>query len=310
MKQIIVTDKGIGMAEMPENRGYEEDYHWKAKAISEALYFEDQERVREFLPVDCFSVGTASHYPSSWKYAKPDRKSKLVPGTYPIPPDFPKVVEVRQYQFKVGTGLNTFGDWFDVDKSGLVHPQIDAEYRTILRFVDMNTPEKQAQKEILKAFVNEDLVQAAADRLESLQAELTELKTHPQVLTLMARIEALEAENERLKAKIDGINKTLHKVARNKDEFQSKIDKLEKENAELQMYNNTWEAEFRKAIAENERLKKYKSLLSKRFLENEKTWVTQIDELVALQSKLDRVTQWCNNNPHDFASPIILDLLK
>jgi hypothetical protein len=33
-------------------------------------------------------------------------------------------------------------------------------------------------------------------------------------------------------------------------------------------------------------------------------------DVEALQSKLDRVTQWCNNNPHDFASPIILDLLK
>jgi hypothetical protein len=122
MKQLVITDKGIGMAEMPENRGYEEDYHWKAKAISEALYFEDQA-----LALRLYNSVTEGR-------SNPDEK--LPNGTYPIPPDFPKVVEVRQYQFKVGTGLNTFGDWFDVDKSGLVHPQIDAEYRTILRFVE------------------------------------------------------------------------------------------------------------------------------------------------------------------------------
>jgi len=66
---------------------------------------------------------------------------------------------------------------------------------------------------------NWNLVQAAADRLESLQAELNELKTHPQVLTLMARIEALEAENERLK---EDLTYHILKTA----EFESKLDRV------------------------------------------------------------------------------------
>jgi hypothetical protein len=79
----------------------------KSKAISEALYFEDQERVRHLI---YFTV--------------PMIDGEIPHGTYPIPPDFPKVVEVRQYKY--------MDSWVDMD-----HEERDEEiYRTVLRFVD------------------------------------------------------------------------------------------------------------------------------------------------------------------------------
>jgi hypothetical protein len=88
----------------------------KSKAISEALYFEDQERVRHLI---YFTV--------------PMIDGEIPHGAYPIPPDFPKVVEVRQWNRKIFPEC-----WVD-----LIHNQDvygdrpdKYDYRTVLRFVD------------------------------------------------------------------------------------------------------------------------------------------------------------------------------
>jgi hypothetical protein len=144
MKQmIVITAKGIGMAEMPEfpNQKYtatvkeyeaiEAEYEkQKAQAISEALYFEDQERVWHLLPDEAFR--------------HPLIKKFLIEGTYPIPPDFPKYVEV--YQESIIDPIFVYNiDWFPSTEKDFKNPKDGMKYRKVLRFVD----EKQESEEEL-----------------------------------------------------------------------------------------------------------------------------------------------------------------
>jgi len=89
----------------------------------------------------------------------------------------------------------------------------EKKLRILANWFDLQDEDKKAISFDTNNEVQKDL-RRIADRLESLQAELNELKTHPQVLTLMARIEALEAENERLK----DIEKSLREVIANREE--------------------------------------------------------------------------------------------
>jgi hypothetical protein len=137
MKQIVITYKGIGMAEMPEKPDSQYDsysgvvdtrttrqliaYDAYEKAKSKAIvhYFEDQERVKKYLPNDEWGRS-----PFDERY-NPDK-------TMPIPPDFPKVVEIAQ--------LKTIsGNWVDAYGRTIPDCELDNpinEYRTVLRFVD------------------------------------------------------------------------------------------------------------------------------------------------------------------------------
>jgi hypothetical protein len=90
MKKLVITPKGIGMAEMPiYTDWFIGDFESaKDKAISEALYFEDQERVMDWLINHIFGEKEDGAYYS------------IQLGTYPIPPDFPEVVERIQTRKK------------------------------------------------------------------------------------------------------------------------------------------------------------------------------------------------------------------
>ena len=157
---IAVTDKGIGIAEMPEKHPWFE-YHSEAwykhycethnyvspelewevdignyenavkQAIASAPLFEDQERVEEILGEQCreFKKDNSSYGASI----------HLKHGTYPIPPDFPEYVGVRQVWFEK-TG------WTDV-----IYVEPKQTSRTILRFVD-----KQEQRNHLVELMKED----------------------------------------------------------------------------------------------------------------------------------------------------------
>jgi len=147
MNMIVITPQGIGMAEMPEKPTEDNwnrlskisdkstlhgaHYEWEtAKSKDIVLYFEDQERVRKYLPNDEWGRS-----PFDERY-NPDK-------TMPIPPDFPKVVEVRQWNRKIFPTEC----WVDLI------PNLDVwgnrpdkyDYRTVLRFVD----EKQESEEDL-----------------------------------------------------------------------------------------------------------------------------------------------------------------
>lgn len=87
----------------------------KSKAISEATPFEDQEGVGNMLPT------------ASWTLNKETGYDEFVPGTYPLPPDFPKWKKVRQMSV-------CDGDWFDIPE--LQFDSSRVEYRTVIRFVD------------------------------------------------------------------------------------------------------------------------------------------------------------------------------
>jgi len=115
MKMLVITPKGIGMAEMlekpietwPSQEQVQQYESAKEKAISEAPLFEDQERVSDILNHD-YKIG----------------------GIYPIPPDFPKVVEVRQWHARHSVG------WHDYLGPRIEEDTKYHDYRTILRFVD------------------------------------------------------------------------------------------------------------------------------------------------------------------------------
>ena len=98
MKKLVITDKGIGIAEMPEEpdgyalySGVEDysEYEYAVNlAIASAPLFEDQERVKMIL----FKVYCETTFDNGHNY--------LGNGTYPIPPDFPEYVEVKHTKYK------------------------------------------------------------------------------------------------------------------------------------------------------------------------------------------------------------------
>ena len=121
MKKLVVTDKGIGIAEMPEWPNSDVTDEWVRQyesavkqAIASAPLFEDQERVKEI-------VGSfANTDPLMFSYEMPSGIKKPIHGTYPIPPGFPEYVEVGVCSENVCCG---FGESCQ-------------NYHTILRFVD------------------------------------------------------------------------------------------------------------------------------------------------------------------------------
>lgn len=128
MKQLVITDKGIGIAEMPEKPietwpSQEQVQQYEAavkQAIASAPLFEDQERVKEEL----FYMKTGG-----------PQVDVPVGSTYPIPPDFPEYVEVIQK--RTVDSIN----WYDVLDEFTTETNV--EYRTILRFVDKQEQRKE-----------------------------------------------------------------------------------------------------------------------------------------------------------------------
>ena len=169
MKKLVVTDKGIGIAEMPEWPNSDVTDEWVRQyesavkqAIASAPLFEDQERVKEI-------VGSfANTDPLMFSYEMPSGIKKPIHGTYPIPPGFPEYVEVGVCSENVCCG---FGESCQ-------------NYHTILRFVDKQeqTPSKESSMndaEVLREYAKHQTVlvikenlNRIADRLDSLQSKL------------------------------------------------------------------------------------------------------------------------------------------
>ena len=179
MKKLLVTDKGIGIAEMPEKpkeADYKivagpnarigqthEEYHVVLKlynsaakqAIASAPLFEDQERVKEEL----FYMKTGG-----------PQVDVPVGSTYPIPPDFPEYVEVIQK--RTVDSIN----WYDVLDEFTTETNV--EYRTILRFVD-----KQEQRNHLVELMKEDEKHGMYEESqEELWTEVEIICNHPKTV--------------------------------------------------------------------------------------------------------------------------------
>lgn len=220
MRKLVVTDKGIGVAEMPEKpkeADYKivagpnarigqthEEYHVVLKlynsaakqAIASAPLFEDQERVKEEL----FYMKTGG-----------PQVDVPVGSTYPIPPDFPEYVKVVQQM--------RHDKWYDVDELDPVFGF--PNYRITLRFVD-----KQEQRK--------EEIGGGSDITVRFQPELKFIESENRFAVFVNGDEwikkdaSLQAENERLNKVIEtiGASKTTVEMAEKINALQSKLDRV------------------------------------------------------------------------------------